>query len=702
MRILNSLLALSLLLNPLLGYAIEKVEGGDVELARHDKRASSAANSKTTSSANKEKTLPSKEPKDFVDFSEDPRLQRTLDIGLQDDFVNPWLQNLVMNYVRHPLEAAVLQKIYSHKIGQKVMSALRSQNAARMELTRIHYRSNYVQASAGQYGQYAEILQLVKDAMKYTFIPMNARKNLNVIIAGGTEINAFTFTPDISHGLDVVFYTPLIELMLNDDNFKSILNDYESVGPVPLEKRKAKKEAAVKRFAAVINHEFTHVLGGHVLTSMAVTQIFKMTGEILIPGAEAKLNFNKSLRAKFVNSLANLHNVANHSNSQAMMAHIGDYTAAWNSLDKTTASLKAEFSPQEIREFGLELNKVFHNVTEAKANVDGPKPSQEELLIKLYESAMITLTRSQEITADRLPLILLGPKPVLDAMARLAGGPGVNPEAMLRQSEKMIKDLYNLGATTALIENGDHPSLIFRTSYHASWQEHPIYHTLSNDFLRMFDIYIHLSNDLASLQRSIEASKGDMGHVESTRIQRDALKRFAEQIKNTLVHVLIDELKHAEKIMSKRNKAFSQEEFAKYYLKSFMAMLHYMDRSINYPYDYIPDQNAADLANLYKRNLIALSNPDIAKPGRVFYDLVNELKKINSPLGNIMLPAITDRISLYSPLENFYAFRNKVGDLYVNYPTKNPASTSANKNSGKASICKGSFVIDYSSGKYKY
>ncbi len=528
---------------------------------------------------------------------------RFLDIlqtGAADPWLAEWLADAIITPIRHSLDKQVWQTLNTNPVGRATLMKLKPQLDEILLNLRRKHESMFGRAEPGTNGQFQHDLELAQEVARRQGFSHDAVKNQHLFVGIG-EDNAYTYSPVLTSP-DFLLYWDLQKLGMTDQDIQSVMG-----------------------------HEFTHIRARHILIGLTLQTIFSATGEILIP--HEKLDV---FRAMVQNEGRKLVTLGLHQG--AVDEKLVDHLIALS--QSASDSLKQRFATTDrksLKDLVSSLTNALGVTTTESLSADDDDPFTK---IKTFKSALVRLQRSEEITADRGSIVTIGFEPLFAMMSKLASGPNANPAAILKQANELIKKVGATGADTAWLDDGsDHPPTILRAAQHLSFMSTQAYKTASDPILQAFAVYLKASHQLSDEKAQLNASTGELSILERVNLSRQDFVKFARSVSDLLVFQIQAEMNDTTKTAAQR-------------VESIGKIFDYMDlvnaEAMNTSALLSPDSNVSALTTeaMNENNLI--KNPDLAKPGRFFYELREMLKKSASPVAKILLTQLDQRVTPYT------------------------------------------------------
>lgn len=416
--------------------------------------------------------------------------------------------------VRHGLDMTMHKQIEESPVAQAVQVNLQSEITAYIQQMRTSNLVNMTRAVGGKDGQHQDILQIVRETATQLGFSQAAINNQQVFVSGDSSINAYTYSPDIGYP-DMVILEGLRDLM-SDQQGRPLK------GPIK----------------AVVGHELGHVIAGHTMTAMVIQTIFNATGKIIIPPDEAEAF--KKLWVEHSRILLQ---------SSLCSATCGDHNEnanLVNALLKISDSIGEKFAKSKNREaltrLGAQLVQIANDpMSSTSLNATDESNADDNPILKMMKAkelkkAMVRVTQSQEITADRIGSLVAGFDNLAEAMAKLAGGKKANGRATIIQVNQLLESIQSPSQLTALgLEPGDHPTVAFRTAAYRAFEKSINYEMSRDAFGRGLFLYFTLSDKLNNADKILSSNSVNLSTAHFTQINRDRYSSLAMKLSAALV-----------------------------------------------------------------------------------------------------------------------------------------------------------------------
>jgi Zn-dependent protease with chaperone function len=420
------------------------------------------------------------------------------DAATSNPFTSNWYLNQLMFLIRDKLDRQIYSILITDPVAERIMTQARYELEREVLKQRTQFLSQAALASNQNPKQYPEVYEFVVDIAKKMGFPASALEKTNVFIAQSGEINAFTYSPLRTKGIDIVIYTALLKGMSSG------------------------------QLEAVLAHELTHQMAEHVLMGVTLTAIFNATGLSLIPeeGALSHKIFSTMLRSQISQLAKSLHAASGFGSSEDTInkslfaaaervtgSILADAGARKKLVGLTGKILSTAGLSEEMDFRSQELVAGVSQVESLRANGGGENKGFKE-----FQAAMVRLTRSQETTADRGAIVSAGADKLSSSMAWLAGGDGANVEAFENQNHLQMLAFEELGLSANDLDTHDHPLTLYRATGIKEFLSSREFKILKDPFLRTLDLYIKMTRFAAdSHEKTISGKNMGWRHQETLR-----------------------------------------------------------------------------------------------------------------------------------------------------------------------------------------
>lgn len=299
---------------------------------------------------------------------------------------------------------------------------------------------------------------------------------------------------------------------------------------------------------AVFAHELGHMFFKHVLNGIVISAIFNATGRILIPDStENTVGTNKFNKKAYLA-------LAREKTTELLRNSIGASGPNVDIIVQHYADIAENIGFQVSKD--IDVNSIKNLVGKiAQASTLDEKTLFNELNVenidanailkkKELEAAMVRLTRSGEISADRMAMVTTDLHSFAGSMVKLMGANGSSTENVLKQIEQLMQKVSESKFDLSQFDLNDHPQLGLRVASILSFKETATYKIVSDSFLKAIDISINLSKKVNENMININANKHELNQDNKIYFENSALYNYLEQLNSIVVSEIIKDLKN--------------------------------------------------------------------------------------------------------------------------------------------------------------
>ena len=441
--------------------------------------------------------------------------------------VGVWMNDTWIAAIKHKVDAQV-DEILKASVLQPLIVKAEMQLRQQTEALRIKFLSST--ALAEKNGNHSEVYDISQRVAESVYFPKAVRENAVTFVALG-DINAFTYSGLPQEFADFVVLTGLKDL------FTDVHGNLQ-----------------VDALASVMGHELTHVKGHHVRNQTIVAAIFYATGKIIIPGADNS-GAGAPPRGGPDGHGSDSGDEGGDELDRALMevsssiASIGKTNHAKTTLEEKIAvsqtvkalakEMRKAIRPDQLLEIGHRLT-VATGVTPLQGAY---KPNEIlKAVASNFKAAMGRLSRSCETTADRGgATVENGIKGARIADALLAGGKGTDPNAIVRQAERVALETGKHPEYAEILNASDHPATAERVFQYKQFAMTETYKTLSDPFREAIFYYLGLSHQIDAINKSIEEDVSELPALNTARMARDDFTMMGRDMSRQITEHIMEE-----------------------------------------------------------------------------------------------------------------------------------------------------------------
>lgn len=423
--------------------------------------------------------------------NEDTALRAITTGQSQDYFVQNWIYNYEGDMMRANRDLKMAQVLRSNPLARNAYSALAGQLQSNVETQELALNTNASVASKNIDPDHS-IRKIVKQMAQDEGFSQASINDAKVWTTFGS-VNAYTFSPLYSH-INVVIYQDLIDMMTE------------------------------AQLHSVIAHELGHIRMKHVLSGMVMQTVFEATGQMLIKDPAEQLNFLSAVRSGttelFREALDADGPVADRLVKEMM-----------NVTQKAALQLAQNSKPNEIGKLADSLVASFGLESHFEQYASGGTAEMmNPIQMKVFKSAMTSVTRDQERTADRWAVLMRGPKEMASAMAVLAGGRNAKADAIQQQAQDLIQKAHELGVSLDSLDTNDHPTPVIRVAAALIFSQSTQYQIMADPFKKSVDQYLKLLLYTQNLTTQLNNNNHEQIEVNAIETELHALQKYSQTL----------------------------------------------------------------------------------------------------------------------------------------------------------------------------
>ena len=411
---------------------------------------------------------------------------------LKDKDTAKWVDKVLYDLIRHGLDRKTANIIANDEFVKKnrhlIDATMREAgDYARNMLRARGAEASYADNKAGVPSQYAGIRNAAQRLAKFFNFSKEMRSNLNVFVLGSPTVNALAYGS--LDTIEIALFTGLIE-RLNEAGDPITAVSEMVKGTIAHELAHVKNRHVEQRMVVIsiflaseknvipasMQENYRALLKDQAMRSLygidpqqalsspssdLYRELFDHSWDMIERLAEDMRMRAEAEPEKFEALVEKLNQTFRSYDAVSFLAD-ADAEAKENTTPRQLSETEAREGQKLLARYGIEVSVAelldaesseakpeeaseaqAEEASEAKTDIARAEKASGLLLVDLlrFMEALDKLSRSHEVTSDRFEQIATSERAVQRSMARLGGGHGASPEAMMQQAEKWAREL---------------------------------------------------------------------------------------------------------------------------------------------------------------------------------------------------------------------------------------------------------------------